>query len=200
MDRQDQQENQPIKEIFHNPELQNQADGKECKSMLKGKNLAILIAVALGIIIVNAIVTVAIVSCNKSEVKSNTEEDAEKVSQETSDIHSDLWQNLEGRSFDLVTANLPYVSESEYACCAPEIFFEPVMALTAPENGLELMKKTIAGLPGHLNRGGTAIFELSDHQNAVICDFGAALGFNASAMHDMEGKARFALLQRENFG
>lgn len=114
-------------------------------------------------------------------------------------IHSDLWQNLEGRSFDLVTANLPYVSESEYACCAPEIFFEPVMALTAPENGLELMKKTIAGLPGHLNRGGTAIFELSDHQNAVICDFGAALGFNASAMHDMEGKARFALLQRENF-
>ena len=114
-------------------------------------------------------------------------------------IHSDLWQNLEGRSFDLVTANLPYVSEAEYACCAPEIFFEPVMALTAPENGLELMKKTISGLPEHLNRGGAAIFELSDHQNAVICEFGAALGFNASAMHDMEGKARFALLQRENF-
>ena len=85
MDRQDQQENQPIQETSCNPELQNQSDGKECKSLLKGKNLAILIAVALGFIIVNAIVTVAIVSCNKSEVKSNTEEDAGEVSQETSD-------------------------------------------------------------------------------------------------------------------
>ena len=60
MDRQDQQENQPIQETSYNPELQNQADGKECKSLLKGKNRAILIAVALGFIIVN------VVSCNKS--------------------------------------------------------------------------------------------------------------------------------------
>ena len=114
-------------------------------------------------------------------------------------VLSDLWQNLEGRSFDLVTANLPYVSEEEYAQCAPEIFFEPVMALTAPDQGLELMKKAISGLAAHLNRGGTAIFELSDQQNALICGFGKNLGFTPSAVYDMEGKARFAVLKRENF-
>ncbi|MBR2874028.1 MAG: peptide chain release factor N(5)-glutamine methyltransferase [Lentisphaeria bacterium] len=110
--------------------------------------------------------------------------------------HSDLWSALEGRIFDLVTANLPYVSEDEYKECSQEIFFEPVMALTAPDNGLALMKKMIADLSLHLSPGGWAIFELSHHQNPVICQFGRALGFAAECKYDMAGKARFVLLQK----
>ena len=121
---------------------------------------------------------------------------SEKLKLEIEFRHSDLWSNLEGRVFDLVTANLPYVSENEYKECSQEIFFEPVMALTAPNDGFALMEKMIADLGEHLSPGGWAIFELSHHQNPVICQFGRALGFAAECKYDMAGKARFVLLQK----
>jgi release factor glutamine methyltransferase len=112
-------------------------------------------------------------------------------------IHSDLWQNLQGRSFDLVTANLPYVSEKEYKECSQEIFFEPVMALTAPHEGLELMEKMISELQDHLSPGGAAVFELSHGQNPLICAYGESLNFKAESVRDLEGKARFVILYKE---
>ena len=110
----------------------------------------------------------------------------------------DLWQNLQGRIFDLVTANLPYVSEDEYKQCSSEIFFEPVMALTAPHDGLELMEKMIRELHAHLSPGGWAIFELSPWQNPLICALGTSLNFKAGSVNDLEGKARFVILQKES--
>ena len=112
-------------------------------------------------------------------------------------IHSDLWQNLSERSIDLVTANLPYVSEEEYKECSKEIFFEPVMALTAPHNGLALMEKMISELHAHLLPGGAAIFELSHTQNPMICAFGRSMNFKAESVRDLEGKARFVILYKE---
>ena len=124
---------------------------------------------------------------------------ARRLGTEIEFLQSDLWSALEGRSFDLVTANLPYVSESEYAQCDPEIFFEPVMALTAHHEGLELMETMIAELHAHLSPGGWAIFELSPRQNQYIRTFGESRGFAASAVKDLEGKERFVLLRRESF-
>lgn len=113
-------------------------------------------------------------------------------------LSSDLWQNLQSRIFDLVTANLPYVSEDEYKQCSSEIFFEPVMALTAPRDGLELMEKMIRELHDHLSPGGWAIFELSPWQNPLICALGTSLNFKAGSVNDLEGKARFVILQKES--
>ena len=111
-------------------------------------------------------------------------------------IHSDLWSALENRCFDLVTANLPYVSEAEYKQCEQEIFFEPVLALTAPDEGLFLMKKMISELDSHLSPGGYAIFELSDGQNDVICAYGRSQGFEAEMKRDLAGKKRFVILRK----
>ena len=122
---------------------------------------------------------------------------AERCRTEIEFLPSDLWSALEGRVFDLVTANLPYVSESEYAQCDPEIFFEPVMALTAPHEGLELMEKMISELHPHLAPGGWAIFELSPQQNHYIRSFGESRGFSGTTVRDLEGKERFVLLHRE---
>ena len=122
---------------------------------------------------------------------------AERCRTEIEFLPSDLWSALEGRVFDLVTANLPYVSESEYAQCDPEIFFEPVMALTAPHEGLELMEKMISELHPHLAPGGWAIFELSPQQNHYIRSFGESRGFPGTTVRDLEGKERFVLLHRE---
>lgn len=122
---------------------------------------------------------------------------AERYHTEIEFIHSDLWSNLHSAVFDLITANLPYVSEKEYAQCSQEIFFEPVMALTAPDEGLALMKKMLLRLHEHLTPGGKAIFELSHPQNPLICAFAESLHYKSSAVYDLEGKARFVIVSRE---
>ena len=131
------------------------------------------------------------------EALETAQRNSRKYKTEIEFIHSDLWQALQGRKFDFVTANLPYVSEEEYKQCAPEIFFEPVMALTAPDEGLALMKAMIDELPLHLTPGGSAVFELSHRQNPVICAWGRARGFKAETIRDLEGKDRFVLLTAE---
>ena len=139
-------------------------------------------------------ITAVDLSCDALQVARTN---AERYGTEIEFLSSDLWQNLQGRIFDLVTANLPYVSEEEYKQCDREIFYEPVMALTAPREGLELMEKTISELAKHLTPGGRGIFELSHAQNPLICAFGRELGFKAETVYDLEGKARFAVLQKE---
>jgi release factor glutamine methyltransferase len=53
----------------------------------------------------------------------------------------------DGRSFDLLLANLPYVSEAEWEELAPEIReYEPRQALVAGPTGLEVIEAMLAEL------------------------------------------------------
>ena len=74
---------------------------------------------------------------------------------------SDLFSALDKLRFDCIAANLPYVSESEYLTLMPEVKdFEPKLALTAPNEGLELVYKCIKKAPEHLEPDGLIIFEM----------------------------------------
>ena len=109
-------------------------------------------------------------------------------------ILSDLWEAFSGERFDFLAANLPYVSDSEYSRCEKELFFEPRRALTAPEEGLALIRRCIAGLGEHLTPGGGALFEVGEKQAPAVCARGKNAGFAASVRRDMAGKERFVLL------
>lgn len=109
-------------------------------------------------------------------------------------ILSDLWEAFSGKRFDFLAANLPYVSDSEYFRCEKEIFFEPRSALTAPEEGLSLIGRCIAGLGEHLTPGGGAVFEVGGTQARAVCALGEKAGFAASVRRDMAGKERFVVL------
>lgn len=111
-------------------------------------------------------------------------------------IHSDLWQNVPEGRFDVVTANLPYVSDREYRQCDKEIFFEPEMALLAADEGMELMKRAIEDLPDRLSNGGCAIFEMGHWQNEHICRYGTENGLHPETVLDLEGKKRFVILNQ----
>ena len=110
-------------------------------------------------------------------------------------ILSDLWSALPGKRFDLTAANLPYVSDAEYARCEKEIFFEPRSALTAPEEGLALVRKTVEGLREHLKPGGAALFELGMDQAQKVCALGERHGLAGSIHPDLAEKPRFVLLR-----
>ncbi len=80
-------------------------------------------------------------------------------------LESDLFDALPPQKFDLIAANLPYVTQTEYPELEPEVrLHEPVLALVAEDEGFELIRQAAAAAPDRLNSGGQLIFELSPHQ------------------------------------
>ncbi len=109
-------------------------------------------------------------------------------------LQSDLFSNLPAdEKFDLIAANLPYVSYEEYAVLEPEVKnFEPELALTAADGGCELMKKAAADAVNYLKKGGRIFFELSPHQAEIIADYMKHLGYREVAViTDLTRRNRF---------
>lgn len=107
-------------------------------------------------------------------------------------IRSDLFSALNGCRFDLIGANLPYVTEDEYPDLPAEVRdFEPKLALTAPDRGLALILKTIRELPAHLNPRGGAIFELSPEQAPETVAALKSAGLTGDIIRDLCGRDRF---------
>lgn len=107
-------------------------------------------------------------------------------------LKSDLFSALSGRRFDLVAANLPYVTEEEYPALDAEVRdYEPRMALVAGDAGLELILRAVRELPEYLNRPGGAIFELSPPQAARAAAAVEAAGLRADILRDLCGRDRF---------
>lgn len=106
---------------------------------------------------------------------------------------SDLFSALEGEKFSFIAANLPYVSESEYAQLEPEVrCFEPQCALTAPEEGFYLIRRTINCCRNYLIPGGKVIFEMSPHQIPAALELLRDQNFTAETVLDQFGEKRFA--------
>lgn len=86
-------------------------------------------------------------------------------------LHSDLFENLDGEKFDLIAANLPYVTEEEHLTLSPEVkLFEPKLALTSGTDGLDLIRKTVEQAADHLAPHGSIILEMSSGQTDTVAE------------------------------
>ena len=86
-------------------------------------------------------------------------------------IHSDLFQNLKGRKFDIIVSNPPYISEEEYSQLMPEVKnFEPKLALVCGEDGYAIYRKIIEKAPLFLNKNGKIYFEIGYKQADKIAE------------------------------
>ena len=86
-------------------------------------------------------------------------------------IESDLFENLAEEKFDLIAANLPYVTESEHLELSPEVkLFEPKLALTSGEDGLDLIRKTVEKSAEYLAPHGSIILEMSSDQTETVAE------------------------------
>jgi len=86
-------------------------------------------------------------------------------------IQSDLFQNLAGRSYDLIVANPPYVDQVDMDNLPPEYTHEPSMALAAGDDGLDFVKLILAQANDYLNDEGVIIVEVGNSQEAMIAQF-----------------------------
>lgn len=71
--------------------------------------------------------------------------------------------------FDVIVANLPYV-DKEWSV-SPETDYEPSLALFAPDEGLELIKRCIRQAPRLLRTGGLLILEADTRQHEQIITY-----------------------------
>ncbi len=85
------------------------------------------------------------------------------------DLFEPVIAGLGPAKFDLIVSNPPYVSEPEYEKLAPNVKdFEPKSALTAGKDGLDIIKKIIAGANQHLKPAGTLMLEIGNEQGNAV--------------------------------
>lgn len=103
----------------------------------------------------------------------------------------DLGAPFEGESFDVIAANLPYISPDEKESLPVNVRdWEPPEALFADRNGLALLERAIREAPRSLKPGGTLLLEIGETQGAHLLDFAAAWKHTEIAK-DQYGADRF---------
>ncbi len=82
-------------------------------------------------------------------------------------IESDLFAGLQGRRYDLIVSNPPYVTEDEYAAMPGEYRHEPKLGLTSGEDGLDLCLRMLDEAADHLTEDGLLIVEVGESERAL---------------------------------
>ncbi len=92
---------------------------------------------------------------------------------------SDLLSDLPTDSrFDLIVANLPYLSPGENGL-SPELAYEPAIALYADDDGLSLIKRLIATAPARLTPGGYLLLEMDTDQIETVASYATSYRYQA---------------------
>jgi len=100
----------------------------------------------------------------------------------------DWFAPLAGERFDLVVANPPYVADGDPHLALNGLPFEPQMALTDGADGLDCIRRIVAGAAAHLNPGGWLLFEHGYDQGEASRNLLTAAGFKAaSTFPDLAG-------------
>lgn len=86
-------------------------------------------------------------------------------------IQSDGFESLEGRCYDIIISNPPYVDADDFAQLPPEYRHEPAMALAAGSDGLDIVIRLLEQAKHYLQRGGVLIVEVGNSKTALIQRF-----------------------------
>jgi release factor glutamine methyltransferase len=102
-----------------------------------------------------------------------------------------LLKNVDGK-FDLIVANLPYISRHDRDQLAPEVLRDPEVALFAGEKGDEIIRRLIETAPLHLNAGGLLALEIGLGQEAPLIELLRQKNYrDIEAKNDYSGRTRF---------
>ncbi len=137
------------------------ADGKALDLCTGNGSLAILLALACPDIRVSAcdisLPALAVASRNL---------DRHSLTSQIELFEGDLWEALpephEDNLFDLIICNPPYVNADSMNALPAEYHAEPALALAGGDDGMDLIRKIIAGAPDYLSERGAILIEIGN--------------------------------------
>jgi release factor glutamine methyltransferase len=99
--------------------------------------------------------------------------------------------------YTVVCANLPYVPTGEIPALAPELSFEPSLALDGGPDGLDVVRRLLDSLPRTLAPDGVAFLEIgADHGDLIAREVAARLpGWRCRVTNDLAGYPRLARVE-----
>lgn len=110
--------------------------------------------------------------------------------------HSNWFTTVTGQ-FDLILSNPPYIAATEMADLAPELGYEPRIALTDEADGLTAYRAIAAGTRAHLRPGGRLLVEIGPTQGAAVREIFLAAGLSNVALRcDLDGRDRVVVAKR----
>ncbi|MFG1703062.1 putative protein N(5)-glutamine methyltransferase [Nonomuraea sp. M3C6] len=115
------------------------------------------------------------------------------------DLYEPLPASLRGR-VHIVIASPPYVPSESVGLLPPEArLHEPLLALDGGGDGLDVVRRVIAGAPGWLAPGGHLLVETSERQAAATVEAVARAGLVARAemSGELDATAVIGTLRRE---
>ena len=86
-------------------------------------------------------------------------------------VESDLFAALTGRRYDLILTNPPYVTSAAVAAFPPEYAAEPRIAHIGGEDGLDLVRRIVAGARAHMNPDAAMVCEIGEGRDAFEASF-----------------------------
>ena len=96
-------------------------------------------------------------------------ENGKRLQLEAEWLCGDLCRPVEGREFDLIVSNPPYISREEYKALSPLVReYEPEMALLAGEEGLDLYQRLIPQAWERLAPDGWLCLEIGSTQAEAV--------------------------------
>jgi len=114
-------------------------------------------------------------------------------------LQGDLFEPLEGRSFDLIVSNPPYIPSDEIDRLEPEISkHEPRRALDGGTDGLDYFRRIATSAPEHVSPGGALALEVGMGQAESVRTLLSAAGFNnPRSIKDYAGIERVVVASKE---
>jgi ribosomal protein L3 glutamine methyltransferase len=79
-------------------------------------------------------------------------------------IESDLYANVPDKKYDLIVSNPPYVNSGSMQKLPPEYLREPQIALAGGTDGMDLVRKIVAGAGQRLSENGVLMVEIGNER------------------------------------
>ncbi len=92
-------------------------------------------------------------------------------------LNSHWFSALEGRQFNLIISNPPYIAETDPHLSMGDVRFEPGSALTSGPDGLDDLRTIISEAPVHLSPGGWLLLEHGYDQGPAVRELLIRHGF-----------------------